>query len=264
MRRCSAPALAIAVALAALACARKPPKPGDVCKIEDEGTMVCAGPTTALLCRGSRLVERACRGPGGCKGADHATCDMSLGREGDACTPPDLYAPIVCAEDEGAILVCKDGKLALDMRCRGPKGCNPKDMDSARKFACDRTIGEVGDACNVRGWQADGLGACSVDKKASLVCDKDEKGKLIVKQVCGGTGCEIRGLGGDPTIPVPVCDRGNFAPGAPCGRDDGDECADASTLLVCNHATAKYESKPCGPKEQCKHDPGFTAWCRPK
>jgi hypothetical protein len=45
------------------ACAEKKPKEGDVCKIEDEGSLVCADATTALHCVTSKRVAVRCRGP---------------------------------------------------------------------------------------------------------------------------------------------------------------------------------------------------------
>ncbi len=257
----------VAASIAISACATSKPKAGDVCKIEDEGTIVCSGATTALLCKASRRVERACRGPKGCDGTARAACDTSLGREGDSCDPPPvdgLGGPLVCTEDKGAILVCRNGALAIDMRCRGPKACDPtKHVNEDWKTSCDRTLAEVGDPCNTRSWNTDRLGACSLDKKASLVCDKEEKGKLVVSHVCGGAkGCEVGHLQGDPGIPMPVCDRGAFAPTAACGKDDGDECApDGVTLLKCKHETAKYEGTRCSGKERCTAENGLISSC---
>jgi hypothetical protein len=263
--------LAFLALLLLAACTKKKPNAGDVCKIEDEGTIVCADVNTALRCVASRRVAISCRGPHGCTGdGQAATCDTSLGREGDACVadaPSGFVAKLPCAEDKSAVLRCRDGKLALDLRCRGPKGCDPRAMhlDRDRDFDCDRTIGAVGDACNTRGYMSDSLGACSVDGKSALACDKDKNGSFVVSQVCGGpNGCRVGHLK-DSDIPAPLCDRAGFAAAAPCGKDDPDECsADATALLTCDHKMAAYTSKPCGPKEVCVHEHGFTAWCRAK
>src|SRR3974390_2545490 len=203
----------VAVSIVLGACATKKPKVGDYCKSEDEDTMVCAGAATALLCHASRRVELACRGPKGCAGTDHATCDRSLGREGDPCGSQDV--DIMCTEDKGATLLCKNGKLTVDLRCRGPKACDPTTND------CDRSIGEVGDTCDVQRWYKDMRGACTADGKASLRCDKDA-GKLFMSWYCGGPkGCQSGKLESS-------CDRGNFAAGAPCGKNDWGECIDTS------------------------------------
>jgi len=210
--KCARVAIALVAMLAA--CTPKKPKAGDVCAAADEGTYVCTSTNAALLCKGERRVHRECRGPKGCAGDEHAaSCDRTIGREGDACSErnPEYYGEwsVVCSENGGALLACHDGKLAIDTPCRGPKGCSGGGQ-TISMWTCDQTIGQVGDACNTHYHTQNQLGACSVDKKSSLACDHDEAnttGKLVVSKTCRGPkGCEVGGLGGDRTIPMPVCD----------------------------------------------------------
>lgn len=207
--------------MAVLSCEAKKPKVGAVCAIEQEGTFVCADAKTGLVCQASRRREIPCRGPKGCAGEKNASCDTSLAREGDACVEAgDTVGGTlrVCSENKSALLACRDGHRTLDLRCRGPKGCDPTKPhpENGPDDACDRSLGEVGDACNTRGWDGESLGACSVDKKALLKCDKDENGKLVVSRVCDGPkGCAVGHLGGDPLIPMPVCDGPTLDPPPP-------------------------------------------------
>ena len=212
MSRCAC--LAIVVASILAACTPKKPQAGDVCGAAEEGAYVCTSGTTALVCKGERLAHRECRGPKGCTGGEHATCDRTIGREGDACSEPNAgyydTADVVCSENRSALLACRDGKLALDTPCRGPKGCTGEGQPVSRS-SCDQTLGEVGDPCNRHLETSNTLGACSVDKKSSLLCDHEyELGKLVVNKTCSGAkGCEVGHLGGDALIPMPVCDPGN-------------------------------------------------------
>lgn len=252
---------------ALLACEAKKPKAGDVCKIEENGSSVCADEKTALTCQAGKRIELPCRGAKGCVAG---TCDTSLSREGDRCIPVTDYVggtARVCSEDKASVLRCTDGKLELDLRCRGPKGCDPAQSHLERSvdLACDRTVGEVGDPCNTRGWASEAIGACGVDKKSVVVCDKDENGKLVLSRVCAGPkGCTV-GILSNTTIPAPVCDRGPVVAGGACGKDDAAECsADAKQLLSCDRATGKYAGQPCAANETCVHPDGLVARCSAK
>ncbi len=265
----------IALLVAALvvgACTPKT-KAGDVCGAQDEDTVVCADTTSALYCKAGRRMSIPCRGPSGCKtGEQRSTCDATVGMEGDACVTQ-TFGPIislVCgitsanATESHAILRCEEGKLVVDQRCRGPKGCDLKKAHSAiqsKDFGCDRSVGDVGDACNTRGHLSDVYGACSADKKAELECDKDESGKLVVAHYCiGPKGCTS---GGPPDWPAPLCDRTGLTQGSQCGRDDEGECSpDGTALLVCDHATATYTSHACTSRH-CVHEQGMLAACNP-
>ena len=203
MREVTRAAVVVVAILAA--CTPKKPKAGDVCGAADEGTYVCTSATTALLCKGERRVDRECRGPKGCA---NAACDRSVGREGDACSEANAgyydTHDTVCSENKAALLSCRDGKLALDTPCRGPKGCTG--AGPVWLGSCDQTFGEAGDPCNRHLETSNTLGACSVDKTTKLACDADgvgKVGKLVVKKTCPVKGCE---LGRDPSFPVPVCD----------------------------------------------------------
>ena len=195
---------AIGIAAILLACTPKKPKIGDVCGAADEGSYTCTSASEALLCKAERLVHRDCRGPNGCAANK---CDRSIGREGDACSERNAGYydgfDVVCTEDRKALLVCRDGKLAIDARCRGPNGCTGAGYPITQR-SCDQTLGEVGDPCNRNLATNNTLGACSVDKKSSLSCDRDDHhgGKLVVSKTCD-KGCSV---GPDPFFPVPICD----------------------------------------------------------
>jgi hypothetical protein len=253
------------------ACQARKPKAGDPCKIADDKTTFCSDAKTALVCQAGKRIEIQCRGAKGCAGGENATCDTSLAKEGDACIAASDYVggtARVCSEDRASLLRCTEGKLEVDLRCRGAKGCDPavSHLEHTVDYGCDRTIGEVGDACNTRGSAHESLGACSADKKSVVVCDKDQNGKLVTSKVCAGPkGCRVGHLSGSPDLPAPVCDRGSVVAGARCGKNDAAECStDGTELLTCDQATAKYVSKPCPPKEHCAHPEGMVAWCSAK
>jgi hypothetical protein len=244
------------------------PKAGDVCKIEEEGTFVCADATTALRCVGTKRVSLPCRGPKGCAAGVGAICDTSLGREGDACvesatTRRDSF--LTCSEDKSAVLRCKDKKLVFDLRCRGPKGCDPKvTLGDVSDHGCDRTIAAVGDACNTRVTSSGASGVCSVDGKNVLMCDKDENGAFIVSRVCGGpAGCKVGPLVG-ADYSAPACDHAGVAAGSPCAKDDPRACSADGALLACDVKSGRYAVEPCPKKMRCVQAEGTNASCKPK
>lgn len=228
---------------------------GDKCLLAEHQQLVgCIDESTAARCVDLRLTAQPCRGLLGCKaaGARGASCDEGLGRVGDPCSEPSSPGNAICAEDRTHKLVCKDGKLAPGMLCRGPKGCNPAGLD-AFPDSCDRTVARVGDPCREgAGVGLDNLGACSDDGKAVLECPGFHADKFEVTRICSGPkGCTV-----DERIPV--CDISVATLGDPCGKGDEDHLscsADGATVLRCDGGAWKSESA-CGEGKRCKTGSG--------
>lgn len=246
------------LACAALFCTvgcekKKPPAVGQLCKFEDEGKTICADATKALVCDASRLVPIACLGPGGCSEKNAIVCDATVGREGEPCAARGQYeSSILCSEDKKKRLECRAGRFVVHSLCRGPKGCDRANTNVLT--SCNRAIAQVGDPCNMHEHDADDRRACSVDGKLVLACSASDKGVFEVASICTGpTGCTVGGLGGDLSIPIPVCDRSVATLGAACGAHDRSfrSCTpDGSSVLRCDGSTYVLE-KACGPKERC-------------
>lgn len=140
-----------------------------------EGKGGCSADTKAMVvCEGGKIAHTQCRGPKGCtqSGTD-LHCDMSVAREGDPCEGNGAS----CSEDGKQFLMCKDGKSTVDRQCRG----EPCKVEGT-KVSCDGSVAEVGDPCEGEG------AACSVDKKAFLVCQGN---KFVEKRKCSA--CTIEG-----------------------------------------------------------------------
>lgn len=228
---------------------------GDQCLLAEHLQLVgCIDEGTAARCVDLRVAAQPCRGLLGCKaaGARGASCDEGLGRVGDPCIERSAPANAICAEDRSRKLVCRDGKLAEGMLCRGPKGCNPAGLD-AYPDSCDRTLARPGDPCREgSGVGLDNLGACSDDGKAVLECPGFRAGEFEVTRLCSGPkGCTV-----DERIPL--CDISTATLGGPCGKGDRDHLTcttDRTTVLRCDGATWKSEGT-CGSGNQCKTGPG--------
>jgi len=150
------------------ACDQSVARAGDPCI----GGEACASDAIERLrCEDGRFVSAGrCGGPAGCVVASGAiACDTSRGDVGDPCREPDAVS---CARDGKAALVCTGGRLAAKTTCRGPRGCAIENG----KLACDDTIAEADDACDL-----EGQAACSVDGAAELRC---VRGKFSRARVC--------------------------------------------------------------------------------
>jgi hypothetical protein len=200
--------LLAALALAA-GCTKKE---GGSCK-DNEGT--CIDRTTALACHNGKFVKVACAGPQGCaKYRDRASCDTSVASLGDPCMgEDDEYA---CSPDKKRAFVCKDGRFALHLECRGNAGCSV----SGHAVSCDQSIAAKGDPC-----KTEGAVACGEDMKHMLVC---RVGKFELHRYCRGEyGCFLKGE-------TPSCDATLSLPGDPCGIPGQVVCAiDGKSELVC-------------------------------
>jgi hypothetical protein len=246
----------VIAAVLAVACSKPPPAAGQVCKIEEEGRLVCTGASGALVCKGSRWVEQACRGRGGCAGTP-ASCDSTLARAGDACAGiADGMSP--CSEDKKERLACRGGHFETDLHCRGPKGCD--------QTSCDRSRAAVGDECNGPSTPQDSNGVCDVTGKYALRCDHSGPGSFVMARGCGGPkGCQL-GTAEYSADLSPVCDPGAPTEGGPCGLDDHPTCsADGSSLFQCDTLTHVWSKKDCQPKQRCAdaecRAPGYKGPC---
>jgi hypothetical protein len=257
--------LSILCALVSLSC-KEAIVEGGKCTLAEQGSLIgCKDPQAALRCDNLRLQALPCRGEMGCRtgGERGASCDESVGREGDPCQSEghrESREWVVCAEDKRATLICKDGKLVPGKRCGGKKGCVPRQL-ADYPDSCDRSIAKVGEPCR-ESRNFDVIGACSEDGKAMLGCDKDERGKFEVKLTCNGPkGCS--GEGSDI-----ACDRSVATPGAPCGKDDerSSTCAvGGASVLQCEGGTWK-KVLDCDAKSSCVYQ--RNSWlpkdlCRP-
>jgi hypothetical protein len=261
----------LAVVLFPLPGCKKPPPPvaGGACKPSDHGAVVCPAPDSALECRDGTWTAVPCRGPGGCRASTQtdprgpsqtASCDDSIAKEGEPCVRKarNEHEDQACAVEKDRSLVCDAGRWVLGRRCRGPKGC------SGSYFDCDTTIAVEGEPCYT---QAAGSHACGVDRKTRLECASPGEGQkhplgmadgyFVVKSTCPGkTGCEVRGLGGDPDLPRPFCLLADASAGDDCGEstDLADICsADRSAVIRCDPETWKFAVKTkCTPPQTCK------------
>jgi len=197
---------------------------GSKCKL---GESFCSTKTEALACHDGKLVPVGCHGPLGCnRMGDHATCDDSVAELGDACmgTGEQEYA---CSGDRKRALVCKQGKFAAYLDCRGPAGCAPL----GQQVSCDNSVAEKGDVCMVTGGSA-----CSVDKKEMLIC---RDGHFAPYRYCRGQfGCYTR-------ADAPACDETLSLEGDPCGLPGYVVCSvDKQSELICQGG-AFVKSRAC-------------------
>jgi hypothetical protein len=161
----------------------------------------CIGKATALKCHEEKFVKVACKGPRGCVEAGDRRplrCDTSVASLGDPCMGEDNeYA---CSPDKKRAFVCKHGRFALHLECRGNAGCSIS-YQGYHGVSCDQSIAVEGDPC-----ETDGTVACSEDMKHMLMC---RMGRFELRSYCRGKlGCFMKGetpscdttlsLAGDP------------------------------------------------------------------
>ena len=207
--------------LFAVACKKKV---GDDCK---PGEAVCPTKESALSCQNGKLVAVACRGPLGCGTfQEKVNCDDSEASEGDACmgASEEEYA---CSVDKKRAVVCRNGKFAPYMECRGKSGC----ALLGKQIACDTSVAAKEDPCKVQG-----ASACSDDKKEMLVCRAD---KFAHYRYCRGkAGCYF--LDG-----APACDETRSLEGDECGIPGYIVCSvDGTQELVCQSGRFAF-SRTC-------------------
>jgi hypothetical protein len=157
---------------------------GERCPIGPPEDYACTlDRSKALVCRDGRFgVWRACRGPQGCQVVDgrNVQCDTTLGEPGDPCAQKGTYA---CSTDRTAMLTCDGGALFAATSCRGSAGCVIE--RESNRVDCDDAVALEGDPCD----QPRRI-ACSLDRKAELVCDANKYAK---KRGCLRSDCRLEG-----------------------------------------------------------------------
>lgn len=130
------------------------------------------------------LVERdECDGPQGCTAKTEQTmaCDRTM-KVGGSCADDGDW----CSGDTIDWLQCKDGKLIVAAKCRGPKHCRSgRDRGlGVQIIQCDVSVSEANDPCIGSGK------SCTADKTALLACTK---GHMQPSPCGGGHTCHVKG-----------------------------------------------------------------------
>ncbi len=150
----------------------------------------------------------------------------------------------VCIAGDRA-LACHDGKWE-EMPCRGPGGC----AKSGSGEACDQSVAEAKDVCNLAGDFV-----CASDKKSTLECQKSH---WTPAQTCLGEHHCVVGQG------KVVCDNSIANAGDSCPDENDSACSpDMKTALVC-HGNVFVVARTCRGKNACRVTPeaaGFKVEC---
>ena len=236
MRRAFFALLVTLLVLASVACKKKPPKAGEVCK--EEGVHVCLDEKTRLTCdTGTWMFERctSCiQSESSGLGSKSSTstyvgCGMAGdGPEGSACRE----GVVDCADPKTEVL-CVNGKFK-HYPCKGADGCK-----RTGTISCDFDLADVGDACRENNV------ACPPDKKSYLRC---MDGKFAVEVGCAGPkGC----YDAKDTL---HCDAPFATVGQRCVGKDGACSADHQDLIVCEKGTFAVRRRCRGKDPRCVAD----------
>ncbi len=210
-----------------LACARKPPLPGDPCRASTPD--VCEDSRHRFSCRAFTWHLDACMGPAGCTSGG---CDQTIGAAGDSCG---VAGALACSSDGAEMLRCGGSSLGVLHACRGDRRCHRDPADG--NLTCDRGPGEVGDPCG----DAE-LGRCSVDGKAVLRCSFITH-RLEVERAClGPRGCFVDAGFHDAGRTYLACDVGAAEPGDPCSGRRAACSLDGEHAMVCDPKTHVFET----------------------
>jgi len=202
--------LLAALAISAVGCGKRA---GGSCK---PGESLCVDKDNALSCQAGKLVPVGCHGPLGCtRFGERASCDDSIAAPGDACIGL-TEEEFACSADRRRALLCKAGRFAPHLECRGKGGCTLL----GQQISCDTSVAARGDPCKVQG-----ASACTEDQKELVVC---RDGKFVAYRHCRGQyGCYTKG-------DAPACDETLSLEGDPCGLDGYVVCSvDKKSELVC-------------------------------
>jgi hypothetical protein len=121
-----------------------------------------------VRCAKGKLERDECDGPKGCSPRTETTmsCDRTL-HAGSACSSDGDW----CSSDGADWLQCREGKLVVAGKCRGPSHC--RSLGDA--IACDSSLGEPNDPCVGQ------TKACSGDGKSLLACRSNA---LVLDSTC--------------------------------------------------------------------------------
>jgi hypothetical protein len=183
------------------------------------------------------VVALTCKGPQGCRltaDGESVSCDYTLADENDPCTVEDM----ACSTDKKAELRCDKTKFVKVGACTGPDGCAIAPNDKhGYTLSCDDHIANAGDLC-----LESGRSACTVDKRATLVCKGD--GRFAIDSQClGPTGCTVRANPTANTTTI-ACDKNNAPVGDRCDAGNTACNLDSTALLVCRNG-ALVVAKQC-------------------
>lgn len=152
--------------------------------LADGHPMQCTADKKARVrCSEGKVDRDECDGPKGCysKTATTTACDRAY-KAGAACSVDGDW----CSNDNLEWLKCRDKKMFVAARCRGPLRCT----SLTDAIACDTSVGEPNDPCVGEGK------SCSVDGKAVLAC----KGASLVVDTSCAEGKTCR-----PSSSTPAC-----------------------------------------------------------
>ena len=152
---------------------------------DEDGEVACSTDKKAALeCHGGVFtVGETCKGPHGCEvNGDKIRCDNDIADPNDPCHFIGDYG---CSSDKVFVLKCVDHKMQKLNSCRGTKGCKVVELPQNKlEFVCDDSVAQLDDPCD-----EDGEHACTMDKKALLVCKAQ---KFAQHKPCGGAkGCSF-------------------------------------------------------------------------
>ena len=124
----------------------------------DEAACSADGQSMLTCTNGRMAAGSPCRGANHCQvQGNRINCDASVTEVGDAC---DSDAGASCSADGQNLMHCVDGRIAVQVPCRGPQHCRV----SGRNIDCDTSLAQVGDPC-------EGSNAtCRMDGLALLEC----------------------------------------------------------------------------------------------
>jgi len=141
------------------------------CTADDDSAMCSADKKTMVMCSKGKIERHSCLGKKQCaETKDAVNCDTSVQNVGDECEG----TAVACSPDGKQRLECRDGKMGVELNCRGPKACS---VNGQNKIECDRGGQAIGDPCG-----DDGDYACTADEKAIVKCASH---KWAMDEPCG-------------------------------------------------------------------------------
>lgn len=209
-----------------------------------------------LRCTNGRFaVVSACRGPAQCHvepslltGGEDVQCDLSRAVAGDPCTAGN-EGNHACSVDGTQWLVCRQGRFAADLLCRGPNHCTVT-LTGPNQTAthCDDSLAVAGDACPA---SSENDHACSLDGSVDLVC---RNGRMEIDRPCrGARRCHVEG----ETV---RCDGSLVEPGDVCSGEAHRCSMQGGNVLHC--VDGHFEPDPGSVPGSCRVEGTQVFWTR--